>query len=144
MPGPPPKTPETRRRTNRPKSGDWVVLPSENTDEAPPLPTPPRGIRWTKVTKDWWAMIWSSPMSTQWLQADVYALGEMAALRQQMMAATRIEDRLKLSTLVDRYADKFGLSPKGRRDLRWVVTDEDAQAAGIRPSLTLVRRIPAK
>jgi hypothetical protein len=36
-----------------------------------------------------------------------------------------------LAAAVEKRADKFGLTPKGRRDLRWIVTDKDAERAGV-------------
>jgi hypothetical protein len=84
-------------------------------------------------------------MATQWHEADIPGLVELAMFRQQMFVTDRFEERMKLAAEVQKRADKFGLTPKGRRDLRWVVTDEDAESAGIgKEHLAVVRRMPAR
>lgn len=145
MPGPAPKDKETRARRNKPKTGDWVVLPEKNDGAAPPLPRI-KGLRWLKDTRDWWSTIWASPMATQWQDADVPGLVDLAVCRQQreeMKTANRIGEQMKLAQYIERREDKFGLTPKGRRDLRWVITEEDAQSAGVERPLASVTRIRA-
>lgn len=141
MPGPAPTHKDQRRRRNKPASGDWVVLPVENDGPVPELPKL-KGVRWLKTTREWWMTIWASPMATQWQEADVPGLVEMAMFRQQMFETDRLEERLKLADQVQKRGDKYGLTPKGRKDLRWVVTEEDAESAGVTP-LAPVRRLRA-
>ncbi len=132
MPGPAPKPAHLRRRRNAPVY-EWVKL---TETYAGPIPELPSGTRWTKGTRSWWATIWRTSMATQWDEGDVPALVELAALRQAMMRGD-----WRLSGYVEKRSDKFGLTPKGRRDLRWIVTEEDEQRAGVaeRP----VRRLRA-
>ena len=136
MPGPPPKPAHLRRRRNQPVY-EWVKLTEAHSGPIPELPT---GIRWTKMTRAWWATVWSSPMATQWDEGDVPALVELALLRQKMMAG-----EFNLSTAVEKRSAAFGLTPKGRRDLRWIITDKDAERAGVAgvPDESPVRRLRA-
>lgn len=124
MPGPAPKPKEQRVNRNRKLSGDWVVLPREHERTTPKIP--PLQAEWRKHTKDWWKTIWASPMASQWQDADVYGLAELALLREKML-----DGELSVTAQVTAKADKFGLTPKGRKDLRWVITDEDAESAGL-------------
>lgn len=138
MPGPAPKSKDQRRNRHKPKTGDWVVLPKTHDATPPALPAV-KGFRWLKSTKDWWAAIWKSPMASQWQESDVFGLVELAMLRQSFL-----EGDLRLAEKITVKSDKFGLTPKGRKDLRWVVTDEDAESAGVDRPLAVVRRLPAK
>jgi hypothetical protein len=76
-------------------------------------------------------------MASQWDEGDVPALVELALLRQKMMGGD-----FRLAAAVEKRADKFGLTPKGRRDLRWIITDKDAERAGV-PEEQPVRRLRA-
>ncbi len=122
MPGPAPKPAHLRRRRNPPVY-EWVKLTETYSGPIPELPT---GIRWTKMTRAWWATVWRSLMASQWDEGDVPALVELALLRQKMMGGD-----FRLAAAVEKRSDKFGLTPKGRRDLRWIVTDKDAERAGV-------------
>lgn len=135
MPGPAPKSKDERRRRNKPQSGEWVTLPRTHDREAPGLPKV-QGVRWLKSTKDWWATIWRSPMASQWQESDVFGLVELAVMRQAFF-----EGDLRLADKITAKSDKFGLTPKGRKDLRWIVTEEDAESAGAKPALASVRSI---
>ena len=140
---PAPKPKDQRVNRAKPKTGEWVILPLRHDIKAPKLPLE-HGVKWIKLTKEWWATIWASPMATQWQAADVPGLVEMAMFRQQMFTTERFEERMKLADQVQKRGDKFGLSPKGRKDLRWVITDEDAESAGVKSHLAVVRRMPAR
>jgi hypothetical protein len=140
MPGPDPKPKDERRRRNKPKSGEWVILTEAFKGPVPKLPTI-KNFTWEKSTRDWWKSIWRSVMATQWQESDVHGLIELAMLRQAMIE----EGDYKLATAITQKSDRFGLTPKGRKDLRWVVTDEDAESAGLKPDgkLAPLRRLRA-
>lgn len=127
MPGPAPKSKEERRRRNPPVH-EWVVLSESYDGPIPPLPGPKTGknARWEKPTREWWETIWRTPMATQWNEGDVPGLIELAILRQAFM-----EGDMSVRSEVRQRADRFGLTPKGRRDLRWVITEADAERAGL-------------
>lgn len=143
MPGPAPSHKDQRRRRNRPVSGEWVVLPKEHDREVPELPKI-AGHRWKKSTRDWWIGIWKSPMGSQWQDADIEGLAQLAFFKQLHDATDRLDEKLKLADRMEKRMNLYGLTPKGRRDLRWVVTEEDAESAGIDRPLAVVRRLPAK
>ena len=134
MPGPAPKPPHLRRRRN-PPTYEWVILKDPYSG---PIPELPSGIRWTKSARAWWATIWRTAMASQWNEGDVPALVELAMLRQKMMAG-----EFNLAGVVEKRSDKFGLTPKGRRDLRWVITDQDKERAGVPDEQPVVRRLRA-
>ena len=141
---PAPKPKEQRVNRHKPKTGEWVILPKSHDIKPPKLPLE-HGIKWLKITREWWATIWASPMATQWQDADVPGLVEMAMFRQWMFTTGRFEDQMKLADQVQKRADKFGLSPKGRKDLRWVITLEDQESAGLDKShLAVAHRMPAR
>jgi len=77
-------------------------------------------------------------MASQWDEGDVPALVELALLRQKMMGGD-----FRLAAAVEKRSDKFGLTPKGRRDLRWVITDQDKERAGVPDEQPVVRRLRA-
>jgi hypothetical protein len=139
MPGPAPKSKDERRRTNKPVH-EWVVLSTAYDGEIPPLPAPKN--QWKKDDHEWWESIWRTPMATQWQPGDVPALIELAKLRQAMM-----KGEYKLASEVRQRSDKFGLTPRGRRDLRWIITEEDAERAGLElpgdQPIAAVRRLHA-
>ena len=136
---PAPKDKDQRVNRHKPKTGEWVVLPKSHDAKPPPLPAV-KNIRWKKADKDWWATIWRSPMASQWQESEVFGLVDLAVLRHEFL-----EGDLRLAEKITAKSDKFGLTPKGRKDLRWVITDEDAESAGVDKShLAVVRRMPAR
>lgn len=136
MPGPTPKSKDERRRRNPPVH-EWVVLGAPFEGDIPELPRPKKN--WKPLTRLWWETIWRSPMATQWNPGDVPGLVELAFLRQAFM-----EGDMSLKSEVRQRADRFGLTPKGRRDLRWVITEADAERAGLPDQpMAQVRRLRA-
>lgn len=133
MPGPAPKPKEFRRNQSKPRAGEWVILEGTRTEPAPELV----GDQWGDEVRKWWADIWTSPMATQWQAGDVHALQDLARLKQAFWAT----NDLRLAAELAKREDKFGLTPRGRRDLRWVVTEVDAVQAGFGPAT--VRRLRA-
>lgn len=65
-------------------------------------------------------------MATQWQKADIPALQDLARLKQAFWAGD-----FKLAGEIAKREDKFGLTPRGRRDLRWIITEEDAARASL-------------
>lgn len=135
--GPAPKE-AGRRRRNEPTRGDWVDLPPI---EAPVLPELPRlvndmdePLEWRAATVATWAAWRSDPVSAQWSPSDVaYAL-DTIRLHNFMTSTTASEVRLRM--------DALGLTPKGKRDLRWRITAEPV-AADVAPPVAEVRRLRA-
>lgn len=120
MPGPPPKPASQRRRTNA-QPGARTLPADGRRGKAPPLPkkTP----AWSKTTKDWWKVIWDSPMAAAWLPADVPALVRLAALVDR---ASSGEAGATVLGEIRQLEDRFGLSPMARRRLQWEVEQATA------------------
>lgn len=121
MPGPVPKPKDERRRRNAPVH-EWVILSEPRRGRAPAL----EGRNWTDQTKDWWKAIWKTPMATQWQKGDIPSLMDLARIKQAFW-----NGEYKLASEIRQREDRFGLTPKGRRDLRWIITEEDADRAGM-------------
>lgn len=117
--GPAPKDPKQRRNHHEPRRGEWVDL---GPLEAPVLPELPEG-EWTEATKATWAAWRVDPVTAQWSPADVAHAMDTIRLHNAMTASSANEVRLRM--------DGLGLTPKGKRDLRWRIS-EDAVAAPVR------------
>lgn len=104
MPSPVPKPPEQRRNRNPKREGEWIDLPMRL--EAPILE--PANPRWPIEARRMWEAIRSDPISSQYTDADVQMLKETMRMWRRLPAP---EQRLRLTQL--------GVTPKGRRDLRW-------------------------
>lgn len=112
--GPAPKPAHLRQRTNQ-KVGK-ATLAAPKSPEVPPIPNPD-GREWHQLTLTGWQHAWESPMSTQWLETDVDALGRLALLWDEFYkkpdAKVMAEIRLQES--------RFGLSPLDRSRLQWEI-----------------------
>lgn len=111
---PTPKPPGQRRRRNAGQT-QWTELPGDGRrGDVPVLP----GENWLESTLEWWETIWRSPMATVWQDADIDALVRLARLRDEFRRGD-----LPVSALgaVQQLEDRFGLSPKARRQLQWEV-----------------------
>jgi len=120
MAGMGPAPAENRRRSNAPARGEWVdLLPIDK----PILPTlPEREEGWTEMTQTTWEMWRQDPATSQYTPAEIaYAL-DTIWLYNQMTASTASEVRLRM--------DGLGLTPKGKKDLRYrVIQDAEQNAA---------------
>ncbi len=114
MAGHGPAPAEKRRRRNEPARGEWVDLPPLEGPILPELPEIEGG--WRIDTLAAWEAWRSDPVTSQYSPADIaYAL-DTIKLHQVMTAQSASEVRLRM--------DALGLTPKGKRDLRWRVTEE--------------------
>lgn len=114
--GPAPKPPDQRRRRNKPERGEWVVLPGDGYD-GPEAPMPELETDHARYT---WGLWWSSPMAHMWTEADWPALQRLIVM---------IDSGREKANEIRLQEERFGLSPKGRRDLRWVLPVEEETAA---------------
>jgi hypothetical protein len=107
----PPKHPSQRRRRNKPPVKPRVLSSKARVKKIPALP----GTGWTPAGRAYWKRIWSSPMATQYLDADVPGLQRLTRLAQR--AAT---GELGVAALGEmrHLEDRFGLSPLSRRRLQ--------------------------
>jgi hypothetical protein len=122
MAGQGPAPAEKRRRANEPARGDWVDLPPL---EKPVLPTLPKRTKaegsWPAMTKAAWTAWRRDPVTAQYSEADIaYALD---TIRLHALVA----EKPQLAAEVRLRMDALGLTPKGKRDLRWRIGREEAQ-----------------
>lgn len=127
MPGPAPKPKDQRRNRNAKQAGDWIQLPKEGYQG--PIPTLPKKLGLDKDTHAWWKKIWRSPMATQWTEEDVPSLIELAILRERLL-----DGKISVAAEVRLRTDLFGLTPAGRQQRRWMITEEDLERAGVKPA----------
>ena len=120
MPGPIPKTPNTRQRRNR--SASRALLPPEGRPirRTPSLPENPLG-EWHELTRGWWRDVWGSPQRGEFLRADLGSLFRLAMLVNSFFATGELEYAREVR-LLER---EFGLTPLSRRRLEWTVAQSE-------------------
>lgn len=112
--GPPPK--DVRRRSAAPARGEWVELSPLVAPVLPELPALADNEEWGSSARLVWDAWRADPVTAMYSVADVsYAL-DTILLRNSMTASSANEIRLRM--------DALGLTPKGKRDLRWRVVLE--------------------
>jgi hypothetical protein len=125
--GPAPKPAEQRRNQAAKLRGEWVDLPPLKRPVLPPLSKrTPDGEPWPKSTQRAWDAWRADPVTAQWSPADVAQAWDTIELHAQMTARTASEVRLRM--------DGLGLTPKGKRDLRWRVGGEVVEAKPRKPA----------
>jgi hypothetical protein len=131
---PPPKPPGQRVRRNTDQK-KWKTLPAAKTFKRP---VAPRG--WSASTKNWWKLIWESPMAAIWLESDVPALTRLGNLLE-------LQAKGKISAImvgeIRQIEDRFGLSPKSRHMLQWYIPLEDAETDLEQATMKPVRHLKA-
>lgn len=100
--GPAPKDPSQRRRYNQPARGEWVDL------EPLAAPILPEAGDWSGRVKRLWDAWREDPVTSQYGPADLAAVWDLADQFEGLSETTQTA-RL----------DRLGLTPKGKRDLRW-------------------------
>lgn len=116
MAAPVPKPKEERRNRVPPQRGEWVDL---EPLEAPILPELPDG-EWDDDVRRIWAAWRADPVTAEYAPADIdYALESISLRQQQGLVKSAAEFR--------RRSDALGLTPKGKRDLRWRIPGAVAQ-----------------
>jgi hypothetical protein len=122
--GPAPKPSEQRRRRNKPERGEWVELPSLEKPILPELPKRGRGEgRWHPRTVAAWAAWRDDPATTQYGPAEIMAAVELAYIHHSYCVGDEKASEVRLRM------DGLGLTPKGKRDLRWRSPSESTTAA---------------
>jgi hypothetical protein len=127
-----PKPPGQRVRRSGSQS-NWRVLPPAEPFKPPGLPR--RNPAWSKPTREWWRVLWASPMASTYLEADLPGLVRLAEM---VEARSRGELGATETVAMTALEDRFGLNPKARRALQW----EIAQAAGDAADAADVADIP--
>lgn len=80
------------------------------------------------LTKMWWATIWNSPISGEWVDADTPGLVALAQLVEDFWRAEPNE-RAKRHAEVRMASREYGLSPFSRRQLQWEIKRLDPKPA---------------
>lgn len=129
--GPAPKDAAARRRRNQPERGDWQTLRPLERPALEPLPVLDGEDLWSARTAETWEAWREDPVTATWSPADrAYAMDTI--LIHQMVYGPE-GDMARANELRLRM-DSLGLTPKGKRDLRYrlpaVDEDEDTDAGG--------------
>lgn len=110
-----------RRRRNEPSRGDWVDLPPLEAAVLPELPEiVGEDEGWGPMARMTWDAWRRDPVTQMYSPADVQYALDAIRLYNGMTAKTANEVRLRM--------DALGLTPKGKRDLRWRVQEPGAAA----------------
>lgn len=128
MSGPPPKPAHLRQRVNKKSTHAQLPAQGEVKGEVPAIPNPD-GRVWHPLTVAAWASAWLSPMASQFLDADVAAMGRLAVLwdafnqvpTSQLAAEIRLQEQ------------RFGLTPLDRSRLQWEIARGDEAVDRKRP-----------
>ncbi|QZD98844.1 hypothetical protein SEA_TRACKER_1 [Gordonia phage Tracker] len=143
--GPAPKPASARQRKNK-TSSNAVLRPVENPD-IPPLPpagdwlasqdeiaagSPIADREWPKPVQRWWEDIWSSPMSSEFVDSDIHGLYLACFYMSQVLNPwLKMSDRISASKAYETQVRNFGLNPMSRRTLQWEIErSEEAQYRG--------------
>lgn len=117
MRGPNPKDPALRQRRNKASTRATLTIAGEERTQAPRLPKREEGKPWHALTRAWWRDVWHSPMSREYLDADIHGLYRLAALVERFWTAPSET----LDARICAQEQRFGLSPLDRRRLEWIV-----------------------
>lgn len=83
---------------------------------------------WRPETLDWWDDVWASPMSNEYLDADVHGLFRLAVLVDNYWRDPNAKSHAEV-----RLAQKdYGLTPYDRRRLEWTIEATKKAKAGNR------------
>lgn len=125
-----------------------TVLVNREDAEIPPLPDPhdylplPPGadeaedddfydpeFDWAEPVKRWWEDIWTSPMSSEFVNSDIHGLYIACVyLHESLNPYYKLTDRLKAGSAWEATIKNYGLTPTARESLRWAVSQgEQAQ-----------------
>ncbi len=119
--GPAPKEPDQRRRGAKPQRGEWVDISAPARPVLPTLTSVEKGRKWDARTRRAWEAWRQDAATSMYGPAEVAAAIELAYLFDDFVvygpASAAPELRLRM--------DGLGLTPKGKRDLRWRVVDEE-------------------
>jgi hypothetical protein len=118
--GPAPKDPSQRRRRNEPARGEWFNLPPLKGPFLPPLPKRAKdaGV-WSARTRRAWAAWRKDPATQMYSEAEVDSVIDLAYVHEEWVRGDN-----RLISEVRLRMDGLGLTPKGKKDLRWKVIDE--------------------
>lgn len=101
-----------------------AALDEAGVDTAPVdlLEEPEFDVDWNPAVKRWWHDIWSSPMSSEFVKADIHGL-YMACyyMHESLNPFYKLSDRLAAGRAWENQVKNYGLNPSARESLRWQV-----------------------
>lgn len=116
-----PKPAGQRRRRNKDVPVPVVLDPGAKR-KAPAMPGRPDGRAWLKLSREWWARVWGSPIAPLYVDAaDVDGLARLAELREDAVregVELTLANKLRLAAEVRLLEDRYGLSPSARLRMR--------------------------
>jgi len=130
MPGPAPKDPKQRRRVNSPTRGEWIDIWAPELDEPAHPPVNELGIagdvEWSEDLRLRWNVWTRDPAAAYWSLAEVqYAVDTLRIWHDR-------PDDLPL-TEISRRLDRLGLTPTGKRTLRFRIRFAPWEEPGLDP-----------
>jgi len=146
MPGPAPKPRALRQRRNKTTTRAELRIEEPPRDDAPELPPLrdmlPNSRRpdWHLMTLAWWKDIWQSPMSGEFLEADLHGLYRLAVLVDKFWRSPKKD----LAAEIRLQQQAYGLTPLDRRRLEWEVVRNEAAKKKPAPSRPKRRVDPRK
>ncbi len=119
---PSPKPPGQRVRRNKDQP-NWRSLPAASKFTPPDAPDV-----WSAETREWWRLVWASPMATLWIESDVpnlRALGDLMELPKK--SAEHYAEIRQMRA-------HYGLTPASRKSLMWHIPPADEGDAEAEPA----------
>lgn len=96
----------------------WVPIPQGPAEETEP------GMEtdWAEPVKLWWNSIWTSPMSSEFVESDIHGLYVACVyLHESLNPYYKLTDRIKSMQAFESTIKNYGLTPTARESLRWQV-----------------------
>lgn len=139
---PNPKPPGQRRRRNAGQS-QWTPLPAGGRKGRAPNPRTDRKLG--RIAQQYWKTLWSSPMATTFVDADIQALTRLAVLVDDRARAESADGLLEIveseyggevKVIVGQFSgdaeirqleDRYGVSPLARRRLQWEIAQGEVK-----------------
>jgi hypothetical protein len=117
--GPAPKPKDQRVNNHAPSRGEWVDLYPLEKSVLPDLPERAEDESWSAAAIAAWRAWREDPVTSQYSPADIAYAIDAIRLYEVMTPSRANEVRLRM--------DSLGLTPKGKRDLRWRVVSDDPE-----------------
>lgn len=137
MPGPAPKDPTTRQRTNRTSTATQLT---GRKGRQPTIPI----VGAHRMTREWWKAVWSSPMAGEYTVPDQHGLAMLCVIVEDFWRSEDPRERQALAAEIRQQGVRFGLSPIDRRRLQWSIPPEAERSTPARKrAAAALRSVPA-
>lgn len=101
-----------------PDPNHWIPRPQGPIEETDDDFEP----EWSPAVVAWWEAIWTSPMSSEFVESDIYGLYMACVyLNESLNPYYKVADRVKNSQAWEATIKNYGLTPTARESLRWQV-----------------------